>query len=171
MLELFEDFCSGWGDEYDYFVKVFRFKVFLFFFTPHTVYCCICTEPSNKAAMCYLKLWSSFSFFLSSVLPRCMLSFCLWTLINITGKPSNQRTTGKLNRLILHTEKTLIHSFLLLWLLSALLMFRMAQYCLLWSVLYLFSIYCHCSLPFDEVLGSMSWSFSTRANVFMSVLF
>ncbi len=168
MLELFEDFCSGWGDEYDYFVNVFRF--FVFFYPTH----CLLLHmywTFQQSSYVLSKVVKFFLFFLSSVLPRCMLSFCLWTLINITGKPSNQRTTGKLNRLILHTKKTLIHSFLLLWLLSALLMFRMAQYCLLWSVLYLFSIYCHCSLPFDEVLGSMSWSFSTRANVFMSVLF
>ncbi len=39
------------------------FSFFSFFFTPHTVYCCICTEPSNKAAMCYLKLWVLSLFF------------------------------------------------------------------------------------------------------------
>lgn len=138
-------------------MNVFRFKVCLFFL-PHTLFIVANVLNLPTKQLCVIESCEvlSFSFFLSSVLPRCMLSYCLWTLINITGKPSNQRTTGKLNRLILHTKKTLIHSFLLLWLLSALLMFRMAQYCHLWSVLYLFSIYSHCSLPFNEVPGSIS---------------
>lgn len=125
---------------------------FWFFLKTHILLCMYWTfQQSSYVLSKVVKFFLFFVIFITSMHAVIPVS---WTSINITGELSNQRTTGELNHLVLCTKRLLIHSFMLLWLLSALLMFWTAQFCLLRRGLYLFSVFSHRSLHFDEVPGA-----------------